>query len=530
MLMFGDNGSVLEQPALLELPEQAERPDGVPETGTPRPKKYAYINREQMAMRCFSLDSLIGEDHKARGIWELVGRLDLSKYERHIRSLEDEKGRPAWSPRLLASIWLYSYSEGITSARQIERLMEYEPGLQWLAGGEIINHHTLSDFRVQDKEALDSLFTQLLMTMEDAGWVSLQRVMHDGTKVRAQAGVDSFRREKTVAEKLAQAREVVLEDPQAEANAGNKRREAARQRAQREREQRLEDVLKQLHELQESKESAEEKSRVRASTSEPDARMMKHGDNAIAPSYNLQVSTDAGAGVIVGVQVTQSADDSHQLAPAVDEVKKNLGRDPQQVVADGGFTNRQSIVQMQERTVDFIGSLPDPAERSEAAMKSQGIDPKFAPHFFILQPDNNSLQCPAGKPLPYVGQSRKRGNHYLQYRADGNNCRACEYQKRCCPRSPERGRTVSQLQSEQIEVAQFREKMGTPEAKEIYRQRGATAEFPFAYIKEKFRMRKFRVSGKEKAGMEAVWACVTHNILIFLRLSAVNPQAGLAAA
>src|SRR5688572_23485044 len=104
-----------------------------------------------MAMRCYDLDSIISEDHKARGIWELAGRLDLSQFEKQIRSVEDEKGRPAWSPRLLASIWLYCYSEGITSARQIERVMEYEPGLQWLTGGQLINHHTLSDFRVKDK-------------------------------------------------------------------------------------------------------------------------------------------------------------------------------------------------------------------------------------------------------------------------------------------------------------------------------------------------------------------------------------------
>jgi len=36
---------------------------------------------------------------------------------------------------------------------------------------------------------------------------------------------------------------------------------------------------------------------------------------------------------------------------------------------------------MAEGEIDFYGSLPDPKERSEAAMKSHGIDPKFAPHF-----------------------------------------------------------------------------------------------------------------------------------------------------
>ena len=513
------------QPALLTVSVQPERPSPSVDAGVACARKYIHIEREQTAWRSVSLDSTISEDHKARRIWDFVGRVDLSGFDQHIRSLKGDKGRAAWSPRLLTSIWLYGYSEGVTSARELSELMEHEPGLKWLAGEQVVNHHTLSDFRTGDKQALDKLFTDVLEIMQEAGWVSLERVMHDGTKVRARAGSDSFRREATVREQLEQVRRLVTEDPRCEPGAGRRRREAARERALRERGQQLEDALKELHARQQDKESAEDKQRVRVSTTEPEARMMKHGDNAIAPSYNVQVSTDAAEGVIVGVRVTQSADDSHELAPAVDEVRRNLGRDPRQVVADGGFTNRQSVGQMHERGVDFIGSLRDTAERSEAAMKAHGADPRFAPRFFILQPDTNTLECPAGKRLEYAGQSRKRGNHYLQYKADGNDCAACEHRRQCCPNSAESGRTVSRLQSEDSGMAEFRDKMRSPEAAEIYRQRGAVAEFPFACIKEKFGLRKFRVFGKAKAAMEAGWACLTHNVLIFLRLSAASAKA-----
>jgi transposase len=450
-------------------------------------------------------------------IWELTGQLDLGGFAEGIASREGSAGRASWDPRLLVSVWLYGYSEGISSAREIAREMEYEPGMRWLTGMEVINHHSLSDFRVRHGEALSELFSQLLVAMEQAGWVKLERVMHDGTKVRAQAGVDSFRREKTVREKLAQARELVEQDPQADGG-GNKRREAAQQRARREREQRLQEALQELEKIQGSKDDAEQKAQARVSVSEPEARWMKHGDHAIAPSYNVQVSTDAAAGVIVGVQLTQSAEDSHQLAPAMDEVEKNLGRQPEQVVADGGYTNRESIERMEERKIDFIGSLPDPRERSEAAMKAVGIDPKFAPHFFILRPDSNTMTCPAGKPLGYVGQSRKRGNHYRQYRAEGQDCVGCLYQTQCCPRAPWKGRMVSRLESEAAVVVRFREKMGSEPAREIYRQRGAVAEFPFAWLKEKFGIRKFRVFGMAKAGLEALWACLAHNVMIWVRL------------
>jgi transposase len=183
-------------------------------------------------MRIVDLEELIGQEHKARAIWDLSGKLNLAEFEKQTQSIEGEVGRSAWSPRLLVSLWLYGYSEGITSARELARLMEFEPGLQWLTGLKRINHHTLSDFRVRRKGELDELFTQLLLVLQEANLISLERVMHDSTKIRARAGGDTFRQEKTLQEKLEQARRLVQEDPQGE---GSRRREQAQKRAQRER-------------------------------------------------------------------------------------------------------------------------------------------------------------------------------------------------------------------------------------------------------------------------------------------------------
>src|SRR6202046_4428514 len=320
--------------------------------------------------------------------------------------------------------------------------MEYEPGLLWLTGMQVINHHTLSDFRIEQGEALTDLFTQTLVVLSDAGLVKMGLVAHDGTKIRAQAGVDSFRREAQLEDKLEAARQVVEEDPQAEGG-GNRRQQAAQQRARRERMARAESALEQLKKIQAGRHNAEQKDRARVSISEAEARLMKHGDNAITPSYNTQVSTDADSGVIVGVHVSQSAEDSQGLQRGLEEIQKNLGRSPEQVVADGGFTNRESIQKMAASGVDFYGSLPDPKERSEAAMKSHGIHPEFAPHFFILQPESRTAQCPAGKTMRYLRQVKKRGDSYESYRASGADCRVCAFQKQCCPNHAEKGRIVS---------------------------------------------------------------------------------------
>lgn len=513
-----------EQPNLLELPERPLVPgeDGVP-AGKAIPKLRT-VDRAQTMLANIYVEELIPADHKARAIWELAGRLQLDRFEESVKTQAGNVGRPAWDPRLLVSVWVYAYSEGIGSAREIERLLEYEPGLQWLCGLSSINHHTLSDFRVKQKKALDELFAQMLALLEKEELLSLERVMHDGTKVRAQAGSDSFRRQKTVQEHLERARKVVeqMGDPRENRD----RREAAKDRAARERAERLERVANELEKIRAAKPPAEREA-ARVSLTEPEARFMKHGDNAIAPSYNLQVSTDAKQKAIVGIHLSQCSSDAQSLPAAVEEIEKNLGRKPEQMVVDGGYTNRCSMEAMAEKQIDLLGSMSDPAERSAAAMKASGIDPAYAPQFFVWDEASNTLRCPAEKRLDYKGQSRKNGSVYRQYQALAGDCAACAFRPQCCPKSSN-GRIVSRLETENKVVAAMRCRMNTPEAQGIYRQRGAVAEFPNAWLKDKIGLRKFHLRGLAKATTEAVWACLTYNVQLWIRL-AWNKQATQAA-
>src|SRR5208337_4207153 len=69
--------------------------------------------------------------------------------------------------------------------REVARRCEYHPDYQWLTGYEVVNHHTVSDFRVDHQEALDKLFAQLLAILSSEGLITLEQVVHDGTKVEA---------------------------------------------------------------------------------------------------------------------------------------------------------------------------------------------------------------------------------------------------------------------------------------------------------------------------------------------------------
>ncbi len=85
-----------------------------------------------MSWRAVDVERLVGEDHPARAIWTLIGHMDLSQFYQGIESSAEEGGRPAFDPQLLISLWVYAYSQGIGSAREVARRGEYDPAFQWL--------------------------------------------------------------------------------------------------------------------------------------------------------------------------------------------------------------------------------------------------------------------------------------------------------------------------------------------------------------------------------------------------------------
>lgn len=480
------------------------------------------IDRSQSMLRPVIVDELVGPDHLVRAIWDLTGGLELGAFTKKIESKEGRAGRAAWDPRLLLSVWLYALSEQVTSAREIERLMEYEPGLMWLAGLGEVNHHTLSDFRSDHPEEVKKLLVELTGVFMKEGLVKLDVVAHDGTKILAQAGADTFRREGTLEKETAKARQILDEwerQDAVEKEGGPTRRDKARKRVAEERMKRMKQAAEELEKVRGNKKTEAEKAEARVSLTEPEARVMKHGNGALAPSYNVQLSTDAEQKIIVGIHLTQSSSDSESLLPGMEEVLETAGSYPKQAVADGAYTSKAAIEGMAEKKIDFYGSMKDEKVAQAAAMKAAGIDPAFSPAAFVRDEENKTLRCPAGKTLEYVRQSTKRDVLYHQYQAQGSDCQGCEHRKQCCPKHADDGRLVSIKISGSPLVEKMREKMKTDEARKIYKMRGPVAEFPNCWIKEKIGLRKFRLRGMAKATTEARWGVLAYNAMQWVRLS-----------
>ena len=314
--------------------------------------------RRQLRLEAIDLDSLIGAEHPARAIWGVLERMDLSRFYAPIKAVEGGPGQDATDPKILIALWLYAISEGVASAREIDRLCTMHSAYRWIRGGVSLNYHLLSDFRSAHGAALDELFSQLLAVLMHQQLVSLKRVAQDGTRVRASAGAASFRREPRLEQCLAQARlhiealQLAAEQPDPQRGA---REQAAQERAARERAARLEQALAELPKV-----AAQKKNRAaapRVSSTDPEARVMKMGDGGFRPAYNLQFAADTESRIIVGVAACNAGTDSKQLEPMLDQLERRTQRLPAQVLVDGGFTNLASFARVAERGVEVFAPL-----------------------------------------------------------------------------------------------------------------------------------------------------------------------------
>ena len=494
---------------VVEAPQKKPRADAM--TGAKR--RFKPIDRSQTSWGTIDIEKFIGPDHPARGIWAMVEQLDWSALEEKIRSVEGHAGQSSLDPRLLMALWIYGYSEGISSARELSRMCGYEPGCQWLAAGHEVNYHTLSDFRVEHQKELNRIFVQVLGLLSAEGLIEMKRITQDGTKIKAHAASKSFRRGPRIREHLQMARKHVEAMNLSESAELTARMIEARKRAEREKQQRLKEALEELEKLQQTVDKDPEK--IRVSETDPQARIMKQPNGGFAPSYNLQICTDAAHGLIVAADVTQTGNDYDQLVPGLERVEANTGQTPEQILVDGGYTTKYSNIEaMAQRGVDLNGPVGE--KNPEASYRQRGISPEFYPDQFTYDVLTDTFTCPAGQSLRPAGISPRDGGAEHRYRALETDCQTCRFRHQCCPKNSSR-MIVRKIHSPAVEA--FQAKMKTDGAKQLYRTRSQIAEFPHAWIKEKLRVRQFRLRGLLKVGVEALWVCLTYNIQQWLRLS-----------
>jgi len=324
-----------------------------------------------------SLEQMLPPDHVARVVWAYVEQVDVAPLVAEIRSVEHHAGNPAIDPRVLLGLWLLATIQGVGSAREIERRCLEHTAYRWLAGGMTINYHTLSDFRSAQVDFLDRLLTTSVASLLHQHLIVLERVAQDGMRVRASAGTSSFRRRSTLHKCLAEAETHVqtLAQGEADSTAGAKRQ----RRLAAERRDRIAAALREAEHLAAQRQEQAARSgrpvrEPRASTTDPEARVMKMPDGGFRPAYNVQLATSTQGGIIVGADVTNQGSDRGQLTPMLEQIAERYEQKPLELLGDGGFASVADIEHLHsEHAVKVYAPVKDEQKKRDA-----GIDP-FAP-------------------------------------------------------------------------------------------------------------------------------------------------------
>ncbi|MGZ3322974.1 MAG: IS1182 family transposase [Xanthobacteraceae bacterium] len=373
-------------------------------SGRPRMRE---PERRQVEWRSVDLDSLLAADHPARVIWRYVEQLDLRVLEEKIRAREHTPGQAPASPRLLLALWLYATSQGVGSARALERLCESHDAYRWLCGGVSVNYHGLADFRSGHGALLDQLLTENIAMLWSDGLIDPVEVVQDGVRVRASAGASSFRRQQSLHKQLKKARRLVEhlkrevdEDP----DASNRRLKAARERAARELEERIARALQRAAELEAerqrrsktNKKQVEKQKEPRVSTTDPQARVMKMADGGFRPAYNCQIGTVGGGQVVVDVDVDTTGSDRGLLRPMLERLRLRYRHLPRRHLVDGGFHKNDDTEWAAEQGVLIYG----PTTQSKHQTDPYAARPKDGPGVAAWR---RRMRSPHGK-----GVSRRR--------------------------------------------------------------------------------------------------------------------------
>jgi len=156
--------------------------------------------RNQVEFVQASLDDLIPQDHQVRNILNYVEQMDLKSIYNKIKSTVGNPGRPPIDPKILFTLWIYAIVEGIGSARVIDRYCFEHIAFRWICGGVSVNYHTISDFRRNNANEFDELISETIARLMNRDLISLKRISQDGMRVRASAGSSSFRRKPSLKE------------------------------------------------------------------------------------------------------------------------------------------------------------------------------------------------------------------------------------------------------------------------------------------------------------------------------------------
>ena len=404
-------------------------------------------NRAQLRFQSLDIEKLVSQDHPVRFFWKVCEGLDLKALYDDYKITEDSEGRPANDPGVLLCLWVYAYSEGINSCRQLAEACKTRADLIWLCGDITPEYRSLAQFRINHTQALEDAFCQMVVVLDQAGLIKSKVFFQDGTKIMADVSHQSFMRKDKLEQKLEEARlayQQFTADGENSTEAGTQTGKKRAQRLKR-RLHAIESAVRHVARIAERRKSLKKKDReqcrpqdAKASVTDPDCQYMLVDKNTkrIEPAYTAQICIDGDSQIIVGKEVSNEPTDVNRLIPVIEGVKSNLAVTEIKgaYVTDGGYYKDKNVMEAETLGVKKL-----------------------------ILPINTGSKSPATERV------KRRAN--------------------------------------------------SGQGKELLSRRSSTIERIISFIKERLRLRRFKLRGLVKVGCEWTFICLAYNMTRYMQLT-----------
>jgi hypothetical protein len=396
--------------------------------------------------------------------------------------------------------------------------------LQWAGFGIQPSRTCWYDFADRIAFLLESWNAAVLQRARQRGVTQAKRMSLDGTLVAANASRHRLVNEATVEQRLTELESACQADaadqPPANVPTWMAKKPVTREEQWR-RYRRARERLLELHAVnnRQDRKRRRKPEKIVASASDPEAALGRDKYNVFRPLYNVQLVRDLDSQLCLGYQVFAQPTDAGTFGPMLERIANWTGVKPKAVLVDAGYVTACNLALCDQAGIELYG----PWQENDFSQKNkkQGAKPRpIGKEQFTWVPEHNIYRCPEGHPMPWIGHQKRRQsdgqiNVVHSYRCSPRHCRACPRQA-ACSSNPNRGRAVKRSEHEAL-VEAHRARMGTTEAKQLYRLRGQTVELGFADVKQHRSMRQFSGRGRCRAQRQVGLTVLVHNLLVVHR-------------
>jgi transposase len=488
-----------------------------------------------------NIEDIIDDDHICYIIDTVIDSIDFSEIEKKY----DGPGHPAYHPKIILKLIIMGMIDSIRSSRKLKKNAKENVVYMYLAEKFKPDFRTISDFKKNNPELVESCFKAVVEYAKSLGMVHLGHISIDGTKIKANASNEkSLTKDelkfldkiiRTEIQKGIEADELedeiygkdrdgyeLPDEVKASGNIKKYLKNKLKEHGIKPKHERRMEVMIKEHidgdekkkkqinkKIEDALKEIENSDAKTANLTDPDSKFMMNKRGRIEQAYNGQIAVDSKYKIILATNISQAPDDINELQPMIERIESTVSELPNgtEISLDNGYYSGPNLEYLEDKKLN--GYVPD----VKLAKKRKGKSVKkvpFSKEDFEYDDENDVFVCPNKQKLVFGSEYYDKRRKKMTRVYHGETCSECPDKKSCVKQSQRASKRISTDKYEKYRK-RMAYKMESKEANEKLGLRSRIVEHPFGDIKYNMGVSEFLTRGINKVKIEFNISCIAHN-------------------